>query len=63
MDIALTVANKNCKMEAEDSVTIADALGSDVNAHPQLNAPARTIDINRTFATSRIKINEQAIIE
>ncbi len=63
MDIAITVANKNCKKEAEDSMTIAEALGSDINTHPQLNAPAKTIDINRTFATSRIKINEQAIIE
>ena len=63
MDIALTVANKKCKEQAKDTMTIAEALSSDVNIHPQLNAPARTIDINRTFTTSRIKINEQAIIE
>jgi hypothetical protein len=63
MDIALNVANKKCKEQAEDTMTIAEALSSDVNIHPQLNAPARAKDINRTFTTSRIKINEQAIIE
>lgn len=63
MDIALNVANKKCKEQVEDTMTIAEALSSDVNIHPQLNASARAKDINRTFTTSRIKINEQAIIE
>lgn len=63
MDVALTNTNKGCKIDPTGLKTIAEALSSSVQNHPCLNAPAKGIDVKRTFSTSRIKVNEQAIIE
>ena len=63
MDIALSSANKICLKSKNEETTIAAALKSSVKKHPQLNIPNKQIDISRTITTSRIKINEQAIIE
>lgn len=43
--------------------TIEETLQNKAGTHPQLNIPNVNLDINRTFTTSRIKLNEQAIIE
>ena len=62
-DVVLTNANKVCSKNAGNGKTIADTLSSSLATHAQLNIPNESIDISRTFATSRKKLNEQAIIE
>lgn len=62
-DIALSKANKKCLRNKNNGKTIGETLGSTTVKHPQLNIPNNPKDIGRVFATSRIKINEQAIIE
>lgn len=62
-DVVLTNANKVCSKNAGNGKTIADTLSSSLATHTQLNIPNESIDISRTFATSRKKLNEQAIIE
>lgn len=61
MDRTLCLSHKQLKGNA--CKTIATALGGNTTTHPQLNIPTKDLDISRTIATSRIKINEQAIIE
>jgi hypothetical protein len=63
MDVALTNTNNGCKIDPLGKKTIAEALSSSLQSHPCLNSPAKKNDVKRTFSTSRIKINEQAIIE
>lgn len=63
MDLSLTLANKRCSKNKANGKTIAETLKSNLASHPQLNIPNQGIDISRTFATSRKKLNEQAIIE
>lgn len=63
MDLSLTLANKRCSNNKGNGKTIAETLKSDLISHPQLNTPNQRVDISRTFATSRKKLNEQAIIE
>lgn len=63
LDLALTRANKICSQNKSNGLTIAETLDSDVLSHPQLNIPNLLKDIRRSFSTSRIKVNEQAIIE
>lgn len=63
LDLALTRANKLCTKKKANGKTIAETLSSNLTSHPQLNIPNQSIDIKRTFATSRKKVNEQAIIE
>lgn len=63
MDLSLTLANKRCTKNKGNGKTIAETLKSNLVSHPQLNIPNQGIDISRTFATSRKKLNEQAIIE
>lgn len=62
-DVVLTNANKICSKNAGNGKTIAETLSSSLATHAQLNIPNESIDISRTFATSRKKLNEQAIIE
>lgn len=63
LDVSLTRANKVCSRNKGNGKMIADTLYSDIGTHPQLNIPNKKLDIMRTFATSRKKVNEQAIIE
>ena len=63
MDLSLTLANKRCSKNKANGKTITETLKSNLASHPQLNIPNQGIDISRTFATSRKKLNEQAIIE
>lgn len=63
VDISLALTNKMCLANKESGWTIAKALNTDEQTHPQLNMPCVQIDIQRTFASSRIKFNEQAIID
>jgi len=46
-----------------NGLTIAETLGSTIATHPQLNIPNNSFDISRVFKTSRIKVNEQSLIE
>lgn len=62
-DVAFYYANRKCSRNKNNGKTIAETLGTTVTNHPQLNIPNNSVDISRTFATSRIKVNEQAIIE
>ena len=62
-DIAFATVNKTCYQNRGNGQTIAQTLGTTTANHPQLNIPNESIDINRVFATSRIKLNEQALIE
>nr|DAH08151.1 MAG TPA: hypothetical protein [Caudoviricetes sp.] len=61
VDRSLTIANKYVNINKKD--TLAQALACTIETHPQLNIPCNGIDIARTYATSRKKLNEQAIIE
>lgn len=63
LDASLTLANKVCKSKNEqEDLSITKALNSNIERHPQLNHPNKTTDINRTFSTVRIRLNEQTII-
>jgi hypothetical protein len=62
-DIAFATVNKICYQARGNGQTIAQTLGTTTVKHPQLNIPNESIDIKNVFATSRIKINEQALIE
>ena len=63
LDASLTLANKVCKSKNEqEDLSIAKALNSNIERHPQLNHPNKTTDINRTFSTVRIRLNEQTMI-
>lgn len=63
LDVSLTRANKVCSANAGNGMNIAETLSSVIDKHPQLNIPNQVVDIRRTFATSRKKVNEQAVIE
>ena len=63
MDVSLTRANKHCAKYSGNGKLIAETLKVTTASHPQLNIPNQSKDISRTFATSRKKLNEQAIIE
>ena len=63
MDMALKITDKHCRKNGKDNITVAESLGTTLEEYPQLNMPAKVKDIGRAFATSRIKVNEQAIIE
>lgn len=63
MDVSLTRANKHCSKHSGNGKLIAETLKVTTASHPQLNIPNQSKDISRTFATSRKKLNEQAIIE
>lgn len=63
LDVSLTLANKVCKdKEKQESLSIAEALNSNIQRHPQLNHPNKPQDVKRTFSTVRIRMNEQTII-
>ena len=63
LDVSLTLANKVCvDKNKQESLSIAEALGSNIQKHPQLNHPNKSKDVNRTFRTVRIRLNEQTII-
>ena len=62
-DVSLTLANKECEKKKEKvNIPIAQALYSDIISHPELNHPNKPRDVNRTFTTARIRLNEQAIV-
>lgn len=63
LDLALTMSNAACAKKKSTVKTMAEALQSDLQSHPQLNIPNLPKDIKRTFTTSRKKANEQALIE
>lgn len=55
LDVSLTLANKVCKdKEKQESLSIAEALNSNIQRHPQLNHPNKPQDVKRTFSTVRI---------
>lgn len=62
-DIALTKLNRICVSNNGNGRTIAETLNRTVANYPQLNGPNESIEIRRVFTTSRIKVNEQAVIE
>lgn len=62
-DVAFAAVNKVCIQNSGNGQTIAKTLGTTTAKHPQLNIPNESRDISRVFATSRIKVNEQALIE
>lgn len=62
-DVAFTRINRYCSRKKGNGKTIGETLGTTNVKHPQLNEPNDSKEISRIFATSRIKINEQAIIE
>lgn len=62
-DVAFTRINRYCSRRKGNGKTVGETLGTTNAKHPQLNEPNESIEISRIFATSRIKINEQAIIE
>lgn len=63
LDASLTISQTICGGNKDKNYTIGKALNTDENKHPQLNVPCESIDISRTFASSRIKLNEQAIVD
>ena len=63
IDLSLTLACKCCNKEKDNGKNIATTLHAVSGTHLQLNIPNKTTDIKRTFAYSRRKLNEQAIIE
>lgn len=63
IDLSLTLACKCCNEEKDNGKNIATTLHAVSGTHLQLNIPNKTTDIKRTFAYSRRKLNEQAIIE
>mgnify|MGYP000567039391 CR=1 FL=1 len=63
LDASLKISQTICGNNKNKSYTIGKALNTDENKHPQLNVPCENIDISRTFTSSRIKLNEQAIID
>lgn len=62
-DVAFTHINRKCIRYRGNGRSIGETLGTNVAKHPQLNEPNDSIEISKVFATSRIKINEQALIE
>lgn len=62
-DVAFTRINRKCSRNRGNGKSIGETLGTNTAKHPQLNEPNESIEINKVFATSRIKINEQALIE
>ena len=62
-DLAFKKINRICVNHRANGLTIAETLGSTIALHPQLNIPNNSIDISRVFKTSRIKVNEQSLIE
>lgn len=62
-DVAFYTINKLCLQNSGNGKTIGETLCTTTLKHPQLNIPNERIDIQHTFATSRIKINEQTLIE
>lgn len=62
-DVAFTRINRKCSRNRGNGKSIGETLGTNAVKHPQLNEPNESIEINKVFATSRIKINEQALIE
>lgn len=61
IDCSLSLTHKT--LSRSTAINIADALSSTIEKHPQMNIPCKKIDISRTIASSRIKVNEQAIVE
>lgn len=61
VDRSLCIANRYVAKSKKS--TLANALKCTTDTHPQLNIPCNPSDIGRTYATSRKKIHEQAIIE
>lgn len=62
-DVAFTKINYKCSQNRGNGKSIGETLGTTSLKHPQLNEPNESIEIRKVFATSRIKINEQALIE
>lgn len=62
-DVALSTICKTCLQNSGNGKTIGKTLFTTTKKHPQLNIPNEKLDISRTFTTSRIKINEQTLIE
>ena len=62
-DVAFTRINHICSRKRGNGKSIGETLGTSTAKHPQLNEPNESIEINKVFTTSRIKINEQALIE
>lgn len=62
-DLALTMANKECNRMKGNGKRINETLYAKHGTHNQLNHPNESIDIRRTFITSRNKLNEQAIVD
>lgn len=63
VDLAFKSVNRACVSNKGNGLTIAETLGSTIATHPQLNIPNNSFDISRVFKTSRIKVNEQSLIE
>lgn len=63
VDLSLALSQKQCKSKIEEYCKIASALNAKPKSHLQLNLPNTPQEISRVFAFSRMKLNEQAIIE
>lgn len=62
-DLALTMAQKHCMKEVGKGRKIAETMGGSLSTHLQLNIPDNRFDIQRTFITSRNRLNQQALVE
>ncbi len=60
-DCSLRVANT--LINKSDAESIASALCSSVQTHPQLNSPLSKTEVSRIFVASRRKLNEHVILE
>lgn len=63
MDLALTMAQKHCMIQAGKGRKLAETMKGTLLSHRQLNIPDSKIDIRRTFITNRNRLNQQALVE
>lgn len=66
LDLALAISKASCNSKrkfGKSEGTIGKDLGAKENSHLHLNHPNDSNNVNRVFAFSRSKMNEQAIVD
>lgn len=66
LDLALTISRESCTQKrkgGKSKGTIGKDLGAKQNSHLHLNHPNDAKNVNRIFAYSRSKMNEQVIVD